>query len=309
VVQTDVSRWYPETEVSYGASLVRAQRLNSDPYGLFTLRRTVWSVLRRGEVVGFFVASEKRGGSVKLGPIAIGREHRRSGLATEMLSLLANYYRSVGARKLYMTVADPNLAAVRTAGSADFRLEATLVRQYSVDHDELVFGLALRSASQSSRDAGAQLDSRCSRGFDQLIDGSLSSTYGEIDRNFTTSLFRAGDPVAKWGPYDRQPRRIFLAGDSRSFGALIIAAPKRGGAVKIGPVAGVPDLVVPLVERAITEYEGLGKRRIYALVPCLDVPLGLRFEALGFASEGRLREPYRTGVDVTVLGRRLSPAG
>jgi len=269
LVQTYVSGFYPETEDTYAEALALPSLAGHERFGRSTIARTVWAVKKHGNTLGFFVASEKRGGNVKLGPIVIASEFRREGNGTRVLRTLAAHYSRLGYGKLYMTIPATNLAACALAIKADFCLEATLRQHYSVSHDELVFGRCFGSETVS------------------------------VVRHRPESPIEPFSKGALVSPFPNTAARVFHTLTSGKE-ALIGSSSKRGGAVKLVPI-GVPPLnMLELLEEAESIHMG-DKRKTFALLSLSDIDWREAFMAKNYCIEGRLVQPDRR--DILVLSK------
>jgi RimJ/RimL family protein N-acetyltransferase len=303
LVLNNVSVQYPETEHSYPRSLATAHFLGNDAFGLFTQRRTIWTVLIRSFPIGFFVASEKYGGSVKLGPIVIDKAMRAMGLGSKILASLQDYYSLAGYRKLYMTVPDHNKPALRLAEKAKFVREARLRRHYSVFDDEVVLAKLLPCQGiRPPEDSTASI----SPGYEDLsrfLALSCGQAYEGMGPAFTNRLIRAAQRSE--GDYSLKGRVIYSTRNRSELSAIAVASAKRGGAVKLGPIAGDPADLSRLIREIEAEYFGnRRKRKIYAFVPydskgLLDVTV-----EQGYRFEGLLSSPYRLGAHMLIVSKQ-----
>ncbi len=305
LVRREVSCYYPETEEFYPFRLAEIAFLGIDPFGLFTLRRMVWSVKAGNNLAGFLVMTEKRGGSVKLGPMVMVKRFRKRGIGSSALRVLFSHYGRLGFRKVYATIPATNVAVTRLLETSGFVREATLKQHYSTLHNEVVFGTFIGTlSSRATRDP--RISVHPSRNIDprlhEFVLSEFGADYDELDETFTSNLLSANDRSPLWD-YNQKPRKLFWLHPDQNRAALVVAAPKRGGAVKLGPVGGAVDLVSSLIEQTENFFFESGRRKLYALVPTSKVELISLLLGLGYEKEGTLREPYRPGVDNAVLSK------
>lgn len=302
-----VEPYYRDTD-GYIDRIVQAHESGMDRFGYFTRRKDIWVLKLNKETLGFTVATVKRGGSVKFGPTMIEPLHRGSSLGSAFRLLVEARYPE--ARKFYNTMPAKSDAALRYALNAGYQVEAHLVRQYGLTSDDLVVGkVPVAAAKGDPIDSlpgvyqvaqAASIDEPMTTWFIDLLAphyGDLGAAFVEgIERGLSISIDDLG----------RKPKRLLLA----NAGALVVGAcvlsPKRGGAFKIGPIAAEDrQAVQDLLTAAVDLNELKGMRKAYIHVPLLESPWLEACLALGFRPEGILREPYKSGVDLVVLGRLL----
>jgi hypothetical protein len=96
-----------------------------------------------------------------------------------------------------------------------------------------------------------------------------------------------------------------VAADNSGPIAMLVATPKRGGALKCAPLACIVDdssVLSKLLDAATNRaFPGAVFRKLYSHVPLLDGWLIEELKHLGFSAEGVLREPYLPGVDMIVM--------
>lgn len=306
LVQEYVSPYYPETEQSYPYDLADSHFQGFDPYGLITLSRTIWSVRVASQTVGFFVASIKRGGSIKLGPAVIAPDFREKGIGSGVMTLLTRLYSRTGFRKLYLTVPQTNNDALRLVLGAGFTKEAILRRHYSTDHNELVFGKLLQEQGENlistlfSSDP-MRLSSDPEFPLQRFISMWIEPYYEDIDYGFIRNLIMASmrSPAED---YRLKNRKIFYKmDDNNRMTALLIASMKRGGAVKCGPVGGNAADLLDLVREAQEFYRQRARRKMYIIAAGDQQETVSKLKREGFCVEGELIEPYRASKNMLVI--------
>jgi predicted transcriptional regulator len=301
---------YPDSG-DYVDFVIRIHSKGSDPFGYFTKKKTVWTLFRGSEILGFTVATEKRGGSVKFGPTILAPEFRGQRIGSEFRLLVEKEYPK--ARKFYNTLPDDNLAALRYVLRADYYVEAHLRRQYKSDRGELVVGKLLKPAASItaapvwSLPVGELIiqDAReISRSqLEIIIVELLSRFYDEVDSSYVKGVL-----AAMAGPFSlsRKTKRVFIAKRGGSASGIIIATPKRGGALKCSPLVVRGDDVESLREllhAACQAFPERGFHKVYCHLPLMASQLIGAAVKLGLKPEGLLKEPYKRGVDLIALGR------
>jgi ribosomal protein S18 acetylase RimI-like enzyme len=295
LVQTYVSSFYPETEDTYTQTLAapdadRARSWRS------TVNRTVWSIRRKASPLGFFVASEKPSQNVKLGPIVISPEFRRSGFGSRVVTALAMHYSRLGHRKLYMTIPASNFAACAFAIKAGFLSEARLKQHYSSSHDEWVFAKCLDGYNYPALPK-PRFGEPLGGYFDNVVTGDTRPFHKRMLEAFVANLVER-DSCGMSDPSERSCR-IFHTDIPRKQ-ASIMSSPKRGGAVKLEIISGTPPGVLNLLDEVEDLY--LDKmRKMYVLLSASDTALQAAFVAKNYSSEGRLVQPDKK--DLVVLSK------
>jgi hypothetical protein len=230
-------------------------------------------------------------------------------------------------RKAYNTLPDDNMAALAYVLSAGYRVEAHLAGQYREKRGELVVGKLLRSSP-----ANAGVLSRIDRtpsyherqGSVVIRDGNdlapevreravcdlLAGAYDEIDAAFVRAIEMASR--ASRVDLSKKSKRFFVALRGGEPVGLVVATPKRGHALKCSPLALVgqdPEAFQDLLQHAYSAFWARQWRKAYLHVPYDAVWLQSAARAQGFVVEGLLREPYKPGVDMVVLGRQAVVLG
>lgn len=250
-VRTQVSLHYPGTEDAYAA------RLAQDHLGIAAVSRSpttssrcVWVTREetRGPIA-YFVATEKRRDSVKLGPIVVKRPWQSAGVGTAMLRWLIEYYTGAGVHKLYMTAPEHSDGVRALAYRCNFDLEGRLRQQYSTNCDELVYGRLLIRRSDG-RDPS-------------------SSPAGDRNNDSPGALRQAA------------------AADSTTSRLFPLVLVKRGGAGRIMLSDRRMDRA-QVLRFGLTAAEGLGCRKTYAFVRSGDNQWFERLISFGFTPEARL---------------------
>lgn len=144
LVHRFVSPFYPGTENSYSQKLIGGTSLIC---GGSTVGRMVWAIRDRGATIGFCVATEKRTGAVKLGPLVLDEDHRKKGYARQVVELLAEHYGALGRSWMFMTAPVENAGIRALARRCGFQVQAILARHYSDRWDEAVYGRPLESGN------------------------------------------------------------------------------------------------------------------------------------------------------------------
>lgn len=301
-----VEPYYAETE-GYAEQVLVSHFRGADEFGYLTLAKRVVMFLLDGQPVGFTVATEKRGGSVKFGPTVVHPSYRELRLGRRFRILTESLFPH--ARKFYNTLPADSDAALRYVLQAGYRIEAHLRHQYSQTADEIVVGKLMRQERPLWAAEGADTEGRSSLHIscletidDQLAHQILSrfeKSYGELDPTFVDSL-REGlnRPRHVLG---QKPKQIYVAHtDGGHLAGVAIVTPKRGGSLKCSPFSSDSGAAESILRRVIDDSGDFHK--VYLHVPLLDVDTVRTCCNMGFLIEGVLAAPYRDGVDMAALG-------
>lgn len=302
---------YPESE-DYPDFVTNIHFEGEDVFGYFTKAKKVWVFKRGDAVVGFTVVSEKRGGSIKFGPTIILPEWRGRGYGAPFRLLAEQQYPH--ARKCYNTLPDNNLAALRYVLRAGYQIEAHLMEQYRRGSGEIVVGKLLvpqsaapdlppepitRSGRLNIRDATSIKAGELT----PLLQELLGDYYDEVNEGYVQGLVKA---MTSSFSLSHKSKRMFLAQRGDHPVGVVIATPKRGGALKCSPlvVKGDDDeCLVALLDSCARAFPERPFHKMYCHLPLLSLSLIRAAKRQGFCVEGVLREPYKTGIDMIALGR------
>lgn len=308
---------YAESE-DYAEFVTSSHFASEDYFGYFTKRKTIWSFYKEplNHPIGFTVVTEKRGGSIKFGPSVLQRAYRGLGLGSDFRILVEGCYPY--ARKAYNTLPDTNLAALSYVLKAGYKVEAHLLDQYREGQGEFVVGKLFHEDVKSGSDrnfprqdvTGILSVQRAGQipleKLHRIVSTLLSGSYDEIDEGFVNGILRAcaGESVM----LSHKTKQLFIATRSGTPIGLIVATPKRGGALKCSPIAlrsRDSEAFVSLLHHAVNAFPQRHVRKLYMHVPDVDCWMLQQTKAYGFEAEGILRQPYREGVDMTVLGKTM----
>jgi hypothetical protein len=312
IVTEDIGKWYDNVGVEFAESIVESHEKGEDPHGLLTLRKTIHVFVSSGTRIGFSVGTEKRGGSVKFGPTVIEQGFQGHGFALQGRRLLEEHYKAKGFRKAYSTIPDSHQEALTYLLKAGYRVEAHLKAHYSRDHGEFVVGkrLGRRGIDTGTVPAMSIIRERVivsqsvpsGSDLEAFIASQLSQHYDGLDDGFITELSQARQEA----PQEAKPRITLFAKAGADLVGLCVVSGKRGGAVKIAPVAGLEDpKVVGSLFDASEEFSRrqFDARKLYTVVPVDRKVYATELEKRGFEIEGLLIEPYRPGVDMLVCSK------
>lgn len=315
----DIKPSYPESD-DYPEFVLESHLASYDPFGYLTKKKTIWGFYIENQVtpVGFTVVTEKRGGSIKFGPSALSHEHRGLGLATQFRLLVENEYPN--ARKAYNTLPDNNLAALSYVLKAGYKVEAHLAKQYHEQNGEFVVGKLLKNPLIKYNPITLVRDKKIDqpliikdweeepdKNIEKIVAEFLVYAYEEINTEFIEGIKVASNN--SYVELSKKSKKLFLAKRGEEFIGMIIVTPKRGGSLKCSPLALKNDdseALEKLISTAIEAFPGRSSRKLYLHITDFDTWLLQEIKRLGFIQEGVLREPYKTGVNMFVMGKKVT---
>jgi len=312
-----IGRDYDDIDESFAKNIIAAHFNGSDPIGYFTLAKRIWVAKRDGEHLGFLVATEKRGGSVKLGPHIVKEPFRSKGIGLRLRAFATDHYRTSGARKLYAHGPISRLDMLRWDVLSGYQIEAQLRAQYRTARDDFVVGRILRSlkpmpplreqlshAVPVPKAEHRLMTGAALMGFNTFLMKELSYWYDQIDQDFVEAVLNARERIQEG--FRAKGKAIFVSEASGVVVAAAIATFKRGGALKISPLiarAGIPETVIGGLLETVASWARIQKvRKLYTIHPLLDSRVVHAFQLAGYHAEGLIRSPYRDGVDCVAMG-------
>lgn len=302
----EISVRYPLSTRETLDSIIEVHRLGYDPWGYFTLRKTIWKgVLKSGTVVAFTVATVKRGGSVKFGPTLVDPNLRNRGIGKSFRTLIEQAHASMGLRKSYSTTSLTNSPGIRYLARVGHYIEAHLHDHYRAGEDEVVLGRFLPSVSQPTTTLDTVGEDLV--GQDKVLLQDLSRIYSDLDATFIRRIRRAAResvPLREESSYVEKLKTIISLDDH----TVAVTTPKRTGVIKITPMT-YPSLkaLAKLLEEAECLYKSRNEvRKLFGLFPHTDLRAGEVLNRHGYSIEGFLREPYKIGVNMMVFGKVVS---
>ncbi|NUR63316.1 MAG: GNAT family N-acetyltransferase [Catenulispora sp.] len=316
---------YDEVDATFPESILSNARNGQDPFGYFTLSKNVYTTYVDGRLAGFTVVTMKRGGSAKIGPTAVLPEFRRTGIASALRDIVERkLYEGLGVRKLYMTVSASNVPALLFNLDRGFKIEGILRGQYRRDQDEFVLGAFNPAGPPAVAAAETRYDVEAARGrwndavgstaalwtdpdvqeLRAFLSPRLQDSFDQLDIGFYQAIVDACRESRQ--TYHQKGKRLLAARTDGVVSAVAVYVPKRGGGAKLSPcVADNADAARALIAEALELAASEGRRKIYIHVPDTRFDMVALLVWLGFAIEAQLREAYRPGTNIIVLGRLL----
>lgn len=299
---SQVAQLYPFSSALTARSFIKSHHQELDPFGYFTKRKRIWKAIADGDRVGFTVATEKRGGSIKFGPTIIDPERQGQGLGALLRGGVETHYAADGYRKAYSTTNLKNLAGIFYLTKIGYQIELHLKDHYAVGKDEVVLSRLLTEAvapvNQNEPIAGLA-------DYERRLFDDLAPDFGEIDAVFFEHVRKSIKPKMRWTEQAFANKTRLLFRDEANE-CVALAVPKRGSCVKVMPFAASKRKsanrdVFEQLRRAFVGHA----HKLYTFVPTRRPTKVSALEELGFRIEGFMQMPYKSGVNVYAMSARI----
>lgn len=291
----------------------------ADPNGFFTKKKALLVSYDEssGNPTGALCLNYKRGGAVKIGPVVVDGERRGQGIGKTLFAAADIFAGAVEARKLFATTSHLNTAVNRLFDSYGFAVEATFPDQYKRGSNELVWGKfteghpaladqTVKSLVQEPVGPVVKIDSytEADRRFVTYVNNTYNGWHDDLGEDFIDGM------VAGQGrglSYQDKGKVILLGKteDDKPVGMLTFT-PKRGGPVKIYPVAGSADAQATLLDRATDIAREHGNHKLYTFAHESDRAQHRLLTEQDFVMRGMLRSPYKDGHDLNAFDKMIS---
>lgn len=318
---------YDEIGEKFAINLLNTYRKGKDEFGYFTLTKDIWVLYDKsiGEAAGYEVVTQKRGGSIKVGPTILRSMYQRKGLAKKIIAILEESYSKQGFRKIYATSPINHLgAAYLDYNELGWKTDAIMVHQYRIGEAERVAGKVMLKNYVSPPKIQGKLDDLDlnqskmaidvglrSNKYDQfisLLEQLMPEHYDGIDRDFCISIIQAETRIH--ATKEEKGKAILTFSYQDELVGVIISTPKRGGSVKLSPFLlrvgfRSKDIINQMLANIILWYKRNFPqyKRFYILIPDADYYLIRVVTELEWNLEGILKEPYKAGVDVLLFAK------
>lgn len=287
-----------------------------DSNGYFTLKKEIWVARdQNDQCCGFICLNYKRGNTVKIGPIIVNPSNRGEGVGKFLIKSSLEKLNRESIRKVYATTSSENIPASDLFKKSGFRLEVELPEQYRKGNKELIWGyffdfpkeifvnnnsLLIKETSENA--ALLKLSS-----YDPTTDAKqlkkviniIKEWHDDIDSSFEKQITKAAERGLDFETKGKL--LLIIKNQSSDLCGMAIAAPKRGGAVKIYPLFGTKDALSLLIESLISRFKNLGYRKLYTFSHANDEKYIEVLISLGFTLRGDISSPYKSGHDLAVL--------
>jgi len=314
-----IGLWYDDIDESFAQNIIDAHNRGFDPLGYFTKTKTIWVAECNNQMYGFLVGTEKRGGSVKLAPGIIKPEYQKKGIGTQLWRRVEDIYRQKQARKIYNHAPLYRFDLLKWVTTLGLNLEAHLKEHYRKGQDEYVAGKFLNRRIPQYVESIQWKDAEVNyiiRDYEEsdvvqlenFILKELPQWCDEIDSSFVKSIIQAERRFKE--TFRKKGKKIFVIESEGNLIGCCICSPKRGGAVKLAPfLLCSAKANYKMGEEFLSYIKDFfvdeGYRKLYALVPSLDLGSCRTFRRQGFEIEGLLREPYKDGIDNLFFGKMI----
>jgi len=286
-----------------------------DNNGYFTIKKEIWSVLGdQSEFCGFVCLNYKRGNTVKIGPIMVSPNCRGIGIGKFMIKSTLEKLEKETVRKVYATTSDENTPANKLFKNTGFQLEVELPEQYRAGNKENIWGYFFERpteiflneksllSQEDSVDESLQIkefSSETDTQYLQKIIKIIKEWHDDIDSGFLKQII---DATRRGLDFETKGKLILIAKNSKDLPlGLAIAAPKRGGSVKIYPMSGNVNSIKMMIGELKTIFKKQGYRKLYTFVHASDDKYIQQLINFGFCLRGTILSPYKSGHDLAVL--------
>lgn len=271
---------------------------------------------------GALCLNHKRGGAVKIGPVVVDAALRGKGIGKTLFEAANIYAETVGARKLFATTSHLNIPVNRLFERDGFNVEATFPDQYKQGSQELVWGKFTQGHPVERTES---LKVSVVAPYAGKI--ALISTYTESARSY---IYSVNDVYAEWhddlgedfidGMIAGQQRGLQTGLSFQEKGKIISVAvteggehagmltytPKRGGPVKLYPMAGSREAQAELIGQSVDLAKSSGNHKLYTFSHVEDEAQRELLASQEFIERGVLRSPYKDGDDLVALDRIIA---
>lgn len=286
-----------------------------DKNGYLTLKKEIWSILDDGDnFCGFICLNYKRGNTVKIGPIMVDPKYRGNGIGKFMIKSSLEKLRKENVRKVYATTSSENIPANILFKDTGFQLEVELPEQYRVGNKENIWGYFFERPTEiylnekslldltSSKDEilhVKEFDSETDIQYLQKIIKIIKEWHDDIDSGFIKQII---DATKRGLDFETKGKLILITKNTKNTPlGLVIAAPKRGGSVKIYPMSGNVYSIRRMIDELCRIFKEKGFRKLYTFVHANDDKYIQQLITFGFCLRGTILSPYKSGHDLAVL--------
>lgn len=297
----NVSTWYPYSSQLTANSIISIHKKGIDPNGYFTKRKSIWKLINDENIIlGFSVATEKRGGSVKFGPTMVVKDYRNQGIGSQFRLLLEDHYRKLGYRKVYLTTNSSNTAVLSYLMKLGYKIELHLKQHYTIKDDEIVLSKFLNADINFEQIKNEKVINNSS--FNKLVIDYLLKYYDEVDEDFFNNLERTISCEfikTEQSFIDKQKIKFDFTEDE----FFAIVSPKRGGCIKICPLvfSGDRNNDTKNIKKLLNSFDTNQYHKFYTFVPIEKNYDRKLLEFCGFKIEGVFRKPYKKDVDMFII--------
>lgn len=291
----------------------------ADPRGFFTTKKALLVSVdeESGMPTGALCLNYKRGGAVKIGPVVVDGNLRGRGIGKNLFVAADIFAETVEARKLYATTSHLNSPVNSLFERYGYNVEATFPDQYKSGSEELVWGkftaghpvgnsAVVESLLLPSTDPVVRIDAYDDedRRFVAGINHTFQGWHDDLGEDFIDGMVAGHERGLSF----QEKGKIILLGKTalgKSAG-LLTFTPKRGGPVKLYPVAGSPEAQTMLIERAVAIAKDHGNHKLYTFVHEQDQAEQAFLLEKGFTKRGTLLSPYKDGHNLDAFDKMVA---
>jgi len=317
-----ISLWYDDIDNSFAENILKTHQLGYDPAGYFTKKKIIWGGYLDHKLIGFLVATEKRGGSVKLAPGIIKPEYQKTGYGTQLWKNVESYYKENQYRKLYNTGPICRKELLNWVTSLGLELEGQLKEHYRIGQDDYVVGKIINTSTNIKLPPTNNEFSKIKINYtirdlhlndqpaiEKFLLNNMTQYYDEIDRNFIISIFNATQRFEE--TFKQKGKKVLVVEHNNMIIGICVATPKRGKSVKIVPLIidkkfMTQDMTKDLIKQLEGFFKKLNYRKFYSILPIQEIDIMNLLKSEGYKTEGLIKEPYKPGIDNIILGKFLS---
>lgn len=296
--------------------LVGAEK--EDPCGFFTKKKALLVSVdsEGGTPTGALCLNYKRGGAVKIGPVVVDGNLRGQGIGKTLFQAADIFAETVNARKLYATTSHLNSPVNRLFERYGYGIEATLPDQYKRGSNELVWGkftqghpiedhTPIASLLQPSVGAVMQIEAYndADRRFVAGVNNTFQGWHDDLGEDFIDGMVAGHERGLSF----QEKGKVILLGKTAlgDPAGILTFTPKRGGPVKIYPLAGTSEAQAMLLECAVGIAQENGNHKLYTFVHEEDVAEQDFLQDRGFVKRGTLLSPYKDGHNLNAFDKMV----
>jgi ASC-1-like (ASCH) protein/ribosomal protein S18 acetylase RimI-like enzyme len=228
-----------------------------DHVGHFSAGQYMFIAVQDDKPVGLVHVVEKKQGTAKISPLIVDTEYRgKWGIGGMLLWHAEDFARSLGARQLYCTVAQPNQKALNFFLKKGFHITGTANSHYKqgVDEHMLYKQLVDESGFDSPNVSVVPFDEeKHADGARTLVLSQLSESFLGVDDNWVDALF-AGHRRKNLGDVNDKYKIIFVAECDGKVVGVAGATPKKGQPIKLMPLVAESEAAF---EALVIDLQGL----------------------------------------------------
>ncbi|GIW59660.1 MAG: hypothetical protein KatS3mg087_0726 [Patescibacteria group bacterium] len=298
-------------------------RETGDRTGFFTKNKLMFMCDVNGVPAGMICINNKRGGASKIGPVIVNPDMRGKGVGKKLMETAEDYARRAGARKLYATTSHLNTPMNAIFTKHGFETEARFPDQYKKGSEELVWGLHLVPIDgqnnvnivsvrlQNGSVGGGELrvglfdsDNAGHQSFVSSVVELYRQWHGDLGEDFTEGMIAGHDRAVNGAlSFQDKSKYVMVAQNGHGYEGMLTFTPKRGGPIKVYPVAGTYEAQIALLTAAEKLARGRGLHKLYTFAHIQDVGQRDLLRGFGFAERGVLQSPYKIGHDLVALDK------